>query len=474
MTGMSGFQPGVAEAGHPLPPGPTRWPVARSMHWFKDPVGFIGRWQARYGPVFRAPLGPKRNTVFVADPELVRGIVTADASTVRTGDGNGLMRPVLGPSSLLVIDGEEHRQHRALIRPAFHGSVMRKFTDLVAAVTAERVADWPRGRPFELHEEMREITFSTILRIVLGRMSADRERRLRELFPRVMDLCSSPLTLTPYFRRRVGGISPYGRLMRAVEELDELLHAEIRDRLTDPGVATREDALAMLIRTRDSRDASLTDSELRDELMTMLVAGHETTAAALSWAFERLARHPQIAARIATDPEDDVYLEAVVREVLRQRPLVPALVRKLTVPALLGEYALPEGWVLMPAVFSVHHDPRIYPEPERFSPERFLGPDPPPAWAWIPFGGGNRRCVGASLALLEMRVVLRSVLSRVELSPLRPESERVRRRRFTLAPEDDATVVVADRRRQPAPSRRLPPERRAWPAPSRPRTAAGG
>jgi cytochrome P450 len=434
--------------GRPLPPGPRRWPLARSLHWFHDPVGFVERWQRQHGPVFRAPLGPRRSTAFVCDPALARAVLTAEASALRTGDGNGLMRPVLGARSLLVLDGEEHRQHRSAMLPTFHGVYVRRFAALVARVTEDRVARWPRGRPIRLHEEMREIAFSAILRIVLGVEPGGREQRLRILFPRVMDGCSSPLTLMPYFRRELRGVSPYGRLMAAVAELDELLEGEIAERLADPRLERRDDALSMLIRAREAGELEIADAGLRDELMTMLVAGHETTAAALAWAFERLARHPDVAARIADrhGAEDDPYLEATIKEVLRQRPLVPALVRKLTVPAVLGNFGFPTGWVLMPAVFAVHHDPAIYPEPDRFRPERFLGDRPPPSWAWIPFGGGNRRCVGASLAMLEMRIVLGTVLRRVELRAPSGAEEGVRRRRFTLAPEREATVIVHDRR----------------------------
>jgi cytochrome P450 family 135 len=439
---------GAAAEGLPLPPGPTRRPLARSLHWFRDPVGFIARLQERHGPVFRAPLGPRRNTAFVGDPRLVRSILATDPDLVRTGDGNGLMRPVLGANSLLVIDGEEHRRHRAMMLPAFHNAVVREVAVQIAEITEECVERWPRGRPHPLHEEMRDIAFATILRVVFGFAPGRSDERLADLFGEVMDLCSSPWTLMPYFRRELGGVSPYGRLMRMVRELHDVLDREIRERLTDPGLGDREDALSILIRARDGREISLTDAELRDELMTMLVAGHETTAAALSWAFERLARHPEVTDRIADPAADgDPYLDAVIREVLRQRPLVPALVRKLVEPAALGGYGFPAGWVLMPAVTSVHADPELYPDPERFLPERFMAKPAPPAWAWITFGGGNRRCVGASLAMLEMRVVLRTVLARVSLEPARPRPERIVRRRFTLAPEQDATVVVRDRPR---------------------------
>jgi cytochrome P450 family 135 len=430
-----------------LPKGPRSPSLVQSLRWFRDPVGFARANHRRFGPVFRAGLGPRRNVAFVGDPALIREILQLDPDWARAGDGNGLMRPVLGSSSLLTLDGEEHRHHRRMMLPAFHGRFVKQFNRVIAEVTEERLGHWPLGEPFPVHEEMREITFTTILRIVLGMSPGPREDSLRVVFPRVMDLCSSLLTLSPYFRRELGGVTPWAELMRATDELDDLLYAEITDRRMDPGLDAREDGLTLFLRAEEETGMRLSDRELRDELVTMLVAGHETTAAALSWAFERLSRHPEVASRIARerDSGEDEYLQAVIKEVLRQRPLVPALVRKLTRPLALGDYVFPEGWVLMPSVFEAHHDSGIYPDPDEFRPERFLD-EPPPAWAWIPFGGGNRRCVGASLAMVEMRIVLGTVLERVEIRSADPAPERVARRRFTLAPEHDA-VVIATRRR---------------------------
>jgi cytochrome P450 len=301
---------------------------------------------------------------------------------------------------------------------------------------------------------MEEISFSTILAVVLGTDSGLAEARIRALFPRLMDLCRSPLTLMPSFRRELGGLSPYGRLMGVVEELDDAIYAEITMRRKDAALEDRRDLLSVLARAKGIDGEPLSDRDLRDEIVTLLMAGWETTTSALAWAFERLARHPEAADRLAASLEegDRSYLGAVVQETLRQRPVIPALVRKLAAPFSVGEFLFPARWVLMPAVYLLHHDPSTYPDPHEFRPERFLD-GPPPGALWIPFGGGVRRCLGVNLAELEMRVVIETAITRLELRPTDPRPERPRRERFTLTPGAGA-VLVARRRRARAPLRR--------------------
>jgi cytochrome P450 family 135 len=429
-----------------LPPGPRANHRRQALSWLRDPIGFMERGRERYGPVFSARFGARQRAVFLSSPETVERVVAGDAELMRMGDANGLFRPVVGPSSILLLDGEEHLRHRRLMLPAFRRSHAELFEESIAVAAERRLESWPVGRPFALLPEMEEIAFVTIMRMVFGLERSDREPRLRELFGRMMDFCERPVNLLPWFRFEAGGLSPWGRLMRVVDELDELLRSEIRDRRTDPAVDHRDDLLSLLCRATQADGTPMTESELRDELVTMLMAGQETTSASLAWAFERLTRHPRVLERLQAELREgeETYLDAVIKETLRQRPAIPVMVRKLRTTMRFGGYDVPAGWVVMPSIYLLHREPSVYPRPHEFEPERFLH-DPPPAHAWIPFGGGSRRCLGANLAQVEMRVVLRTVLSRVRFAPSARASEPAQRRRFAISPRHDAIAVVAER-----------------------------
>ena len=442
--------------GNGVPPGPRSHHLRQQLAWFRHPVQFLDECRSRYGPVFAARFGPDQRAVFVSDPSLVGAVVAGDPEQLRMGDSNGLFRPVVGSSSILLLDGEEHQRHRRMMLPALRRDHVEHFGELIQRAVDDRLESWPVGTPMRLKTEMEAIAFETIMRIVFGLERSPREARLRELFPQMMDLCESPFTLLPVFRRRLGGRSPYGRLVDLLAELDDVLYGEIADRRADPSVEERDDLLSLLVRATVDDGTPMTDRELRDELLTMLMAGQETTAAALSWAFERLARHPDVADQLVAelDQGDQEYLDATIREVLRQRPPIPVAARKLRSPLELGGYTLPEGWVVMACIHLLHRETAVYPHPEEFRPERFLL-DPPPKHAWLPFGGGVRRCLGANLAQLEMRVVLSTVLPRVRLEPLSDRPEEIRRRRFAFSPAGDAAVVVTERAAAPARRREL-------------------
>ena len=430
-----------------LPPGPRAHHLRQSLAWFNHPVRFMERGRERYGPIFAARFGPEQRAVFISDPDAVREVVRGDPAILWMGDANGLFRPVVGSSSILVLDGEEHLRHRRLMMPAFRHNHVARFEELIVGTVERRVAGWPIGQRFPIQGEMEAIAFSTIVRLALGSEDGPHVSRLRELFARMMDLCESPFTLLPYFRRELGGLSPYGRLVRILAELDEIVFAEIDARRGRAERDLGDDLLSMLVGARGADGTPMTDREIRDELVTMLMAGQETTTSALSWSFERLARNPAVTEHLVAELErgDEVYLDAVIKEVLRQRPPIPVMVRKLRGPATVGEYECPPGWVLMPSIYLLHREPSVYPEPDRFRPERFLE-DPPPAHAWIPFGGGQRRCLGANLAEFELRVVLRTVLPLLELAPTTSAPEPIRRQRFAFSPRHGAPLVLAHRR----------------------------
>ena len=309
------------------------------------------------------------------------------------------------------------------------------------------MATWKQGSELRLLGEMEAISFEVMMRIAMGTDGrSEREDKLRTLIPQMMDRCESPFTLIPWFRHEMGGITPYARLMRFIDGIDEILYEVIEERRADPLVEIRDDALSLLIRATHEDGSSLDDRVIRDELLTMLMAGYETTTAGLTWAFERLLRAPDKLDRLVDElaTGDQTYLMAVVKETLRRRPVIPIAARKALDPIELMGYSLPAGSVLMVSIYLIHGDPEIYPDPKAFEPERFLNADPKgtEGGAWIPFGGGIRRCLGASLAQYELAVVIRTVLEEAKLSLVEESAEPVARRRFTLSPGREGRVRV--------------------------------
>jgi cytochrome P450 len=383
----------------------------------------------------------------MADPAGIRHVLQGSPEVMNMGDINGLFRPILGHNSLLLLDGEAHMRQRKLLLPPFHGEHIERFRGIMERAAAEEADSWPVGKPFATLPRMQAITVTVILRAVFGMDAGPRRDEMRGLVVRLLDLCQSASTMLPQLRVRLGGLSPWGRLMRCVADVDRALFAEIERRRADPGSADRQDVLSLLLEARDEAGQPMTDQEIRDQLLTLLVAGHETTANALSWAFERLVHEPEVLDRLVGELADgrEDFLDAVIKETLRLRPVLPIVARKLTQPVRLEGFRYPAGTVLMPCVFLVHRNERIYDRPEAFRPERFLGHDAPATYAWIPFGGGVRRCLGASFALVEMRMVLRTVLSRVELRAPGRRSEPIARRSFTFSPRRAGRVVVTGR-----------------------------
>lgn len=434
-----------------LPDGSRLPGSVQSLQWFRDPVRFMERNRERHGPIFSVRLGPLRRCSFVADPTTAWQVLTGSPELMRMGSTNGIFRPVLGNDSLFLLDGEEHKRHRALLMPAFHRGSVRRFSGLVAELAAREVADWPLGTPFPIQERMRAITLEMVFRVVVGTAGGSRDQALRESIHDLLDLVQNPIAVLPAFQRELGGRSPFGRLMTIVEGIDRLLRDEISERRSDPTAAERDDVLSMLVRPKTHEDGFLSDRQVRDELLTMLIAGHETTATALAWSFERLLRHPDVHRRLLDELDvgaDDALLDAVIRESLRQRPVLPITARKLTSPVELAGYVFPKGWTLMPCIYLIHNDPEVFPEPERYDPDRFLASDAPSSRVWLPFGAGPRHCIGSGLAMMAIKVIMRTMLTRVELRPERSEPERIVRRNFTLGPEFGARVIC-ERRVEP-------------------------
>lgn len=389
--------------------------------------------------------------VYLADPADIKTVFAGDPSVFHAGEANTMLGGLLGSSSLLVIDEGAHRDRRRLMLPPFHRDAVAHQARLMAEIAAANIAGWPVGKSFAVAPKMSEITLEVILRTVIGTSDPARLAALRKVMPRLLSVGpweTVALAKPDLLRRR-----PWHVLRRRIAEADELLYAEIAERRADTNLAARTDVLAMLVRAAGddtSKTAStMTDGELRDQLMTLLVAGHDTTATGLSWTLERLTRHPAVLAKAvqaadagaAGDPAGGEYLDAVVKETLRIRPVVFDVGRLLTEPIELAGYRLPAGVMVVPGIGLVHGSAAVYPDPDRFDPDRMLGATLSPT-TWLPFGGGNRRCLGANFAMVEMGVVLREILCRVELRTTTAAGERQKLKHVILVPHRGAQITV--------------------------------
>ena len=427
-----------------LPPGPRLPRALQTARWGARPMRFMRDCRERYGDMFTVRIAQEETWVMLSDPEHVKQVFTGDPSVFHAGEANTILLPLVGDHSVLLLDDAAHMQQRKLLLPPFHGKRMAAYGDLMRDVAIAEIERWPRGEPFPLQPRMQALTLEVIIQAVLG--VRDRARleevrtTLRTLLADVMDPLAAGLIalLGPRRFRRL----PLVR--RTLAPTDELLYEEMARRRADPDLAEREDILSLLLQARHEDGTPMRDVELRDELVTLLVAGHETTATALSWAVERLTRHPEKLKRLRDEvlAGEDAYLDAVVKETLRLRPVLPIVVRRLTEPVEIGGYLLPEGTRVAPCIYLLHRREDVYPEPHAFRPERFLD-QPAGTYTWIPFGGGVRRCLGASFALFEMKQVLSAIVERLEIEASQPEAERVRRRQITLAPSRGGEVVVA-------------------------------
>ncbi|MFN8162912.1 MAG: cytochrome P450 [Solirubrobacterales bacterium] len=424
-----------------LPPGSRAPALLQAVRYMRDPLGFLSGFRRRYGDVFTVRFPYFGSIVYVASPELVKAVFTGSPAVFHAGEANAtVLEPALGPNSVLTLDDEPHMRQRKLLLPPFHGERVARYGELIRDVTRREMESWPLGQPFSLRPHTQKITLSVILRAVFGIEDPERVDRATSLIDTFSGRVSL-ITKFPNLRRDLGPFSPWRRFLRARAELDEFLYEEIALRRGEADREERDDVLSLLLRARHDDDIPMSDEELRDELLTVVGAGHETTATALAWAMERLLRNPRVLARLQESiaaGEDD-YLEATVKETLRSRPVIIDVARKLTAPARIAGYQLPAGSFVLPAIGALHLREDVFPEPEEFRPERFLDTKAE-NYAWIPFGGGVRRCIGAAFAEYEMRIVLREFVERAQLSAPDPRPERVRIRHITLAPGREATV----------------------------------
>jgi cytochrome P450 len=429
-----------------LPPGPRLPKTLQTVGWWTRPGPFLQRCRARYGKRFTIRLLSSPPFVHLSDPDEVKEVFTTPPEVLHPGEGAAILEPVVGTYSLILLDEGAHLSQRKLMLPAFHGEKMQRLSGLMAEVAEREVADWPRDETVALHPRLQALTLEIILRAVFGLDPGPRLDALRDRLTSILEVGENPASLLPFLQR--------GRRWRAFErqrdEADALLFELIDERRREDG--ERDDVLAMLLEAHHEDGSPMSPQELRDELMTLLVAGHETTASELAWAFERLARTPRVLRRLIEELDSgdgDGYLTATVQETLRRRPVLhlaaPRLVKQ---PVTIGGFDYTPGVCLAANGYLIHHDPAIYPEPYAFRPERFLD-EPPGTYTWIPFGGGRRRCLGASFAMLEMKIVIEAVLSQTELAPDGDRLERTRRRGITVSPRAGARTVLRERPREP-------------------------
>lgn len=435
-----------------LPPGP-RLPVAlQTARWVRRPTDFMERCRRRYGDTFSVRIAREGTWVFVTHPDDVKTVFTGDPEVLRAGEGNAVLGPLVGANSLLLLDAPRHMRERKLMLPPFHGERMQGYADVMSEVAETELRSWPVGNRFPVWPAMQSVTLEVIMRTVFGVEDAARLDRLRAALRAFLDWTGDRNRL---LLLAVIGLSRTERLpafRRTADRVGELLHEEIRRRRDAADLEQREDVLSLLLTARYDDGGAMTDQELRDELVTLLVAGHETTATALAWTFERLVHRPDVLDRVRDElaAGEHTYLDAVIRETLRLRPILPVVVRKLAEPFELGGRMLPAGVTVVPCIYLMHRRADVYPDPYAFRPERFLE-QAPGTYTWIPFGGGVRRCLGASFALFEMRQVLATVLPQVELRPESGQGERIVRRTITYVPEHGAQIAI-ELRRVPVPA----------------------
>jgi cytochrome P450 family 110 len=445
----------AAETG--LPAGPTTWPLLQMLHYSRRPYQVIEEAAREFGSCYTARAPGQPPIVTFSDPEAIKDIFSADADEVHGGEGVApILGPILGSNSVLLLDGARHRRERRLLMPPFHGERMHLYGRVMREI-ADRVVDrWPLGRPFPVHREMQAITLDIILRAVFGLDEGAQLGRVRDTLLRALKLfegAGAAFLAIPALQMELGGLTPWGRFVRHRRDVDGVLRAEIARRRAN-GTAGRTDVLSLLVEARDEDGQPMTDQELLDEMFTILGAGHETTAISMSWALYHVLGRPDVLERIRAEhrsvagdgpvePEQLAkleYLDAVIKESARLTPVATQVLRRLKVPMRIGGWSLPAGVNVSATIYATHHRADLWPEPERFDADRFVGARPSP-YSFFPFGGGERRCLGAAFASYEMKVVLDRVLSRASLRLAPGYRMRPVLRAITVAPSAGMPVV---------------------------------
>ena len=445
-----------------LPDGPQTHPWLQTLQWLTDPLEFMESCAKRYGDIFTLRIGPVFSPqVFISNPQAIQEIFSTDPKQLDSGEEAGIKSPLLGRQSMLAIAGERHRRRRKLLMPPFHGERMRAYGQLVRDITEQVTKRWTIGEPFSVRSSMQAISFQVILKAVFGLEEGSRYEKLEELLTAQLNpkrpLLQAMMIVFPGLQRDLGPWSPWRQFMRQTQQIDELIYAEIADRREQPD-SSRTDILSLMMSARDEAGEPMTDVELRDELMTLLVAGHETTAISLAWALYWIHHLPQVREKLLQeldalgenpDPSAIVrlpYLNAVCQETLRIYPVAMlALNRVVKSPLQIAGYQFEPGTLLIPCIYLTHHREDLYPQAKQFKPERFLERQFAP-YEFLPFGGGNRACIGMAFAQFEMKLVLATVLSRWQLELADSKPVEPVRKGALLGPAQGVPMVVRGKR----------------------------
>ncbi len=442
-----------ATLGTRLPPGPRMPASVQTFAVWSRPTAFLERARDRYGSRFTLRMIGYPPLVMLSAAEEIKQLFLAPPDVVHPGEGGRIVESVVGQHSVGILDGDAHLEQRKLMLPAFHGERIQLLTDQIAGLAEREVARWPHERPLELQLGMQRLTLEIILRTIFGLGESAKLDLLRETITEILAMSRSPFSLLPLPRGVFARFGPAARFLRLLAQLDRLIFEMIAERRHGNTGAVEDDVLAMLLEARHEDGSPMSAQELRDQLVTLLFAAQETTAAQLAWTCELLARTPATQQRLYEEVRanvGDAYLTAVVNEALRLKPVVPyAQVCVVKQPIEIGDILYPPGVALVANAYLLHRDPAVYPEPNVFQPERFLQKSPG-TYTWIPFGGGRRRCLGASFALLEMKLILRIVLERCQLSPVGDRWEATHRHNITISPGRGCKVILRGRGRTPA------------------------
>src|SRR3954468_18678126 len=439
-----------------LPPGPRLPKVVQTLGFMFAGRRFLDAMRKRYGDVVTMSTAFDSKFVMVFDPDLLKKVFQAPPDRLRAGEANALLGQVLGERSVLVLDGAEHLRQRKLMLPPFHGKRLKGYEEKMVEAADRAIDAWPVHTPFTLMPTMQAVTLDVIMHAVWGVEEGPRAEELKRRVRAVIEPLSRRfgIVVLALSGGRFGDRKAVQRFEQRRRELDAMIYEEIVERRAATDLEEREDVFSMLLQARDEDGKPMTDGELRDELVTLLVAGHETTSTGLAWAFELLLRTPRVMERLQASlaEGDDAYVDAVVKEALRLRPVIPGVGRVVRgEPFELGGYTIPEGVEINPSIGVIHRRADRYPGPQEFRPERFLSDDAPDTYTWVPFGGGTRRCLGAAFATFEMATVIRTVLERCEFRPASRRPARMERRGITIVPRDGARIVVTQRRPAPEP-----------------------
>lgn len=449
---------------HKLPDGPQTHPWVQTLQWLISPLKYMEACTNRYGDIFTLRIGPVfAPQVFISNPQAIQQIFTTDPKLLDSGEAAGIKSPLLGQQSLLTLEGKPHQRQRKLLTPSLHGERMLAYGQLIRNITEQVTSRWQVGEPFSVLPSMQVISFEVILKAVFGLEEGTRYEKLNKLLIALLNpkvpLLSALIFVFPVLARDLGSWSPGGILIRQIQQIDELIYAEIRERKEQLN-PSRSDILSLMMSARDEAGEPMTDVELRDELITLLAAGHETTATSLAWALYWIHHLPEVHQKLLQEldslgenPDPNAifkapYLNAVCSETLRLYPVVMvALNRMVKSPLLIMGYDLEPGTVIIPSIYLTHHREDLYPEPKQFKPERFLERQFAPS-EYLPFGGGNRRCIGMAFSLFEMKLVLATVLSQWQMKLADSKLLQPVRKGALLAPAEGVRMVATGMRPQ--------------------------